>query len=310
MEKEMLMAKLVEIGSGKSANPTLELAELANAPYDAELPVPEVISAVFKVASIERGAEYDYFTIVPTVKTVQTVVDGAVTQTNVVPRSHNTLAFSSYESEEDYVYLSALLEAKYDVVSSAGEDHMEALNRLEVKAVCDLLIAGAVSASNVFTLESGDTAVKFAKLVEMVRSIQKYGKKVIAIAGANAYTDLVLMDSTEDKNREVTPAMAGISQVISVEALTFVKSGTQTVLDADTLILVAVSDSKGNAPGHFVRRKVRSLDGASDKERVIISAGPLMNVGTNRKSAYATWAFEQFGAVLVNKYTVATLSIA
>jgi len=52
--QEELKAKLQEIAvSGASGN-SVELARLANMPYDAEFPIPEVISAIAKTATVDK----------------------------------------------------------------------------------------------------------------------------------------------------------------------------------------------------------------------------------------------------------------
>lgn len=305
--QEELKASIMAIGAQTSANPGLELARLANQPYDAELPVPEMISEVFNVATVERGEDFDYFTQDPETKVVYTVASGSVTQTNVSPDSENELSFSSYDSAEEYVYLDDLLDGKYDPIAVRTDAQQEVLNRLEIKAVCNLLIAGAVAQSNTYAWDSGDTAITPEKIVEMVRSVAKYGTKVVLITGANVTTDVMMLDFAYNKNREVTLAKLGISKHIALEAFQYTHSGTQTILDADKAIVVAVSDSKANKPGHFVRRKMSGAVLGADvgeKERLVFQRGPIMQVGASAKSAISIVTYERFGAVLVNAYTV------
>lgn len=302
--REELQAKL----QGIAANPTgmiNEFAKIANLPYDAELPIPEVISEVAKTETVAKGEDYYYFAISPDGKVITTISNGSLTQTNVTPASENELTFASYSSEEYYVYLEKLLEAKYDVIAQKSADCMESLNRKEVKDVLDALLAAAVARSNTFCLDSGDSELNFKKLVEMVRSVAKYGSKLVLITGGNVTTDGILMDYTEDKEREVTVEKAGIDKWIKLESLTYTHSTTQTVLDPDYAILVATADSANQRCIHFVRRMVNTIDGAGQKERVIVAAGPRIQVGSNPKWAYAIIAMEQYGVVVANTYVVA-----
>jgi len=87
--------------------------------------------------------------------------------------------------------------------------------------------------------------------------------------------------------------------------LTYTHSGSQTVFAADKALLVATSDAEGNRPIQFVRRKVQSLEDAGQKERIIVAAGPRIQVGSNPKWAYAITAMEQYGAVVTNPLCVA-----
>lgn len=309
--KEELTATIQKIARKEIPEGDVLVARLANEPYDAELPVSPVIEAVFNVASVEPGEDFDYFVISPTIKVVYTVVDGSVTQTNISADSHATLSFSDYDSEESYIYLKSLLEGKYDPIALRAEDQQEVLNRLEVKAVTDLLIAGAVSQSNTYAFTSGETKLTFEKIVEMVRSIAQYGTKVVLITGANVTTDVMLMDFDTDKQREATWQKAGISEWFPIEAFAFTHSGSKVVMDADKAIVVAVSDSKKQKPGYFVRRKLATIkmdQTVVNKERLVISDGPAKHVGSNRKLAISILTYELFGAVLTNEYTSAVFN--
>ena len=305
--QEELKAKLQEIAVAGPNGNAYELAKLANLPYDAEMPVPEVISEVAKVASVNKGEDYEYFVQAVETKIVNTISNGSVVQLAVTPGDENDLIFNSYSSDEYYVYVEKLLEAKYDPIATKAEVCMESLNRKEVKDVLDLLIASAEGQSNTFANDSGDSVIDFEKIVDMVRSVAKYGTKLVLISGSDVTTDIVLMDYSEDKNREVTLAKAGVSKWVKIENLVYTHSTSQTVFATDKALLVATSDVKGNRPIHFVRRKINSLDGVGSptKERVIVAAGPRIQVGSNPKWAYAIVAMEQFGAVVTNPFCVA-----
>lgn len=303
--QEELKAKINEIARQGSIDGAYELAKLANVPYDAEVEIPEVISEIAKTDSVAKGEDYEYFTVSPETKRVYTVSDGSVTQTAVTPGSENDLSFDTYDSDEYYVYIEKLLAAKYDALKIKADASMESLDRLEVKTVLDLLITAAEGQSNTFANDSSDDAIDFEKLVEIVRSLAKYGSKLVLISGSNVTTDLMLMDYNDDKNREVSVEKAQISKWIKLEDFTYTHSTSQTVFDADKALIIATSDAANQRPVHFVRRKVTSIDGATEKERVVVVAGPGHFVGASRKLAYSTVAFEQFGAVVTNPYAIA-----
>lgn len=305
MAQEELKAMLQEIAVSGHAGNSMELARLANMPYDAEFPIPPVIDAICKTATVAKGEDYEYFVHAVETKSVYSVVNGTITQTNVTPGSEADLTFSTYESDEYYVYVEKLLEAKYEPIAIKTKTAMESLNRKEIRDVLALGIASAESKSNEFANSSGDSEIDFEKVVEMVRSVAKYGKNLVLVTGADVTTDIVLMDYNEDKNREVSLAKAGIAKHIALETLTYTHSGTITVFPADKALLVAVSDSEGNEPIHFVRRSVASLDGSGDKERIVMASGPGFHAGAVRKWAYAIVVMEQYGAVVVNPFCFA-----
>lgn len=303
--REALEAKLQVIAQGGPEGST-ELAKIANMPYDAELPVPEVIVEVAKTESVAKGEDYYYFAISPDGKVVTTISNGSLTNTNVTPGTEAELTFASFSSEVYNVYLEKLLEAKYDVIAQKTGDCNESLNRKEIRDVMAALFTAADTRNNNFCWDSGDSKIDFEKLVEMVRSVAKYGSKLVLISGGNVTTDLVLMDYSEDKNREVSVEKAGISKWIKIEELTYTHSTTAKVLDADYAILVAVADAANERSIHFVRRKVSTVDGSGQKERVVVVAGPMVSIDTANKWAYKVGMMEQYGVVVANTYPIAS----
>ena len=157
--QEELKAKLQEIAVSGATGNSMELARLANMPYDAEFPIPEVVSAIAKTATVAKGEDYEYFVHDVEVKTVYTVVDGTIIQVNVTPGSETDLVFSTYESPEYYVYVEKLLEAKYEPIAIKTKVAMESLNRKEIKDVLALVIASAESKSNTFANDSGYSVI-------------------------------------------------------------------------------------------------------------------------------------------------------
>jgi len=311
MAQEELKAKLQTIAVSRGEQGMLELARIANMPYDAELPVDNIIEKVANVERVGKGEDYQYFSIGVDTKTVYTITNGGVTQVNVTPDTINDLTFASYNGPAENVYVEKLLEAKYDVMAKAQRKIMEGLNRKEVKDVLDVLIASAEGESQTFSLDSGDTYIKLSKVDEMVTAIEKYGTKLILIAGSTCAGDLRKLNYNEDKNQSIDLKDFGIDEVIKVPAFTYTHSGTQTILAADKMILVAVSDSEGGKPVDFVRRKVADVFAGGDaKERIIVPSGPRLAVGANPKWAYEIAVMEQYGVVQPNPYAVAVFQRA
>ena len=311
--QEELKAQIVAIGRNSVSNPGMEVATLANKPYDAEVPVPEIIKSIFNTASVEPGEDFDYFLITASSKLAYAVVDGSVTQTEITASSEQAMVFSDYDSEESYIYLKAMLEGKYDPIALRAEDQQEVMDRLEIKAVTDLVIAGAVGTGNVFAFTSGEDKFTFEKCVAMVRTVAKYGTKCVLITGADVTTDVMLWDFDNDKNRETSVAKAGISEWHKLEAFAYTEDGEKVIFPADKCLVVAVSDSKKNKPGYFVRRKVDAVamdQGVVAKERLVISSGPAKHVGSSRKLAIGILTYENFGAVLSNVNTCASFKRA
>lgn len=309
--QEALEAKLQDIAIHRGERGAFELARVANMPYDAELPVADVINAVCKVGRVEKGEDYEYFSISPETKTVYTITNGAVTQANVTPDTVNDLTFNSYNGPAENVYIEKLMEAKYSPLAVKQKAIMEALNRKETKDVLDVLIASAEGQSQTFSLDSGETYLKFDKLEEMVRAISKYGKNFVLITGNNVASDVRLLNYNEDKNQAVKLADLGIVDWLVVDNFQYTHSSAQTIMDADKAILVALNDSEDERPVHFVRRKIVDVFNEGEtKERIIVGSGPRLAVGANPKWAYEIAVMEQYGVVQPNPYAVAVFKRA
>lgn len=305
MAAEELAAMLEQI----SANPagTLEMfADLANKPYDAEVGIPDLIQKVCKLKRLEKGAEYKYYPISPTVKTVHTVVNGSVVQTNVSVTSKSTLTLNTYNTPEEYIYLEELLGADYEPIADKTKDAMEVCNRKEVKDVIDVMIASAVGQSQTFHNDSGVTALNIVKLEEMVRAVSVYGSNFALITGSTVGADITFLNYNADKNQPVSLEAVRIKEWINISAFQYTHSTTQTVMAADKAIIVALSDAENERPVHFVRRKVRDIQGGTgEKERIVVNLGPRMQVGADPKMALSIIVAEQYGVVQPNPYATA-----
>ena len=310
--KELMMAKEELKRIARSADPVFEIAKTLGDVYDVELPIPEVIEAIFRTERAEIG-EHVYY-LAPEVadkKVLALTSDCEVTQVKITPRTQTEVTWTDLVSEEYYICIPDLLKADHNVLEFYGESIIEAMDRQEIYAVLQLISAGAVAKGNVYTLDSGKTKFDYPKLVDMARSVAKYGKNLVLITGADVTTDITLMNYDADKNQAVSLEQAGVKTWIPIEELTVdITGSSKTVIPANRAYLVAVSDKKNNKPGIFVRRKVAALGQASDtevisKERIAIMSGNMMNVGSKRKLSKAIAGFEEYSGTLVNSYTIA-----
>lgn len=307
--KEDLQARMKAIGGNPVAN-SVELAKLVGEPYDPELAIADVISAVYNVDSVGIGEDFDYFIVDEDVKEVFAVVNGSVTQTNVDPLTENELTFSPYNTPEYYVYIEKLLRGKHSILAKKRVAIGEALDRIEQYHAINC-IDTAVPVGNDLSLTSGKTKVDWPELVRMVRTVSRYAKpgNFVLITGANVTDDLITMDYDSDKNRAHTVADAGIKSWIPVEEQQVKIGGAATdIIDADVAYLVADSDSMERRAGYFVRQRVSALDNSGEKERLTISSGQLLNVGIARKMALSVLGFEMFGCVVVNSKVLVKLT--
>lgn len=279
--------------------------------YDVELPIPEVIEAVSDVRRANVGEHVYYLAPDTITKTVNILTsDCAVTQEKVTPNTRTELSFTDLISKEEYVCIHDWLKGDHDVLKFYADSINEAMNRQEVYAVLQLLDAGAVATSNTFTLSTGDTTLTYPKLVDMVRSVAKYGRNLVFITGANITTDIMLMDFTANTFRQYGLENLNIKHVPIEELSVTIAGSPTTVLSANVAYLVAVSDSKANKPLLFARRKLDGIQAAdttvdTSKERAIIDTGNLIGVGAVRKFSKGKAGFQEYGCVLLNDNVVA-----
>lgn len=301
-----------------SANREEQLASILNESYDPELPIAEVISAIMNTASAEPHEDVYYFTPTLPVKKVYLLSGNCnVTSEAVSPASKNTLAFTTIVTPDYYICLDELLNGDMNILDLYAEDIQEALNREEIYAVLALVDAAAVARGNVFTLDSGKTKFDFPKLVEMKKAIRKYGKTLVLITGSNVTEDIELLQY--DANKQVPVDIKQVVDMwIPIESLDVTIGGVATdVISDNVAYLVAVSDSKKNKPGYFVRRKIAGaiLAGINDtvmvaKERAVMVTGMVKPVATVEKFAKGIAGLEQVGIVLTNSYTCAKFTRA
>ena len=319
MEKKLLTKEAVEAAQKQmkqiafSANREEQLASVLNESYDPELPVPEMIAAIMNTASAEPHEHVYYFTPTLPVKKVYILSGNCnVTQEAVSPATRNDLAFTTIVTPDYFICLDELLNGDMNILDLYAEDIQEALNREEILAVLRLVDAAAVARGNVFALDSGKLKFDYPKLVEMRKAIRKYGKTLVLITGANVTEDVELMQYDANKYSPINIKDV-VDMWIPLEALDVTVNGSPTVvLDADVAYLVAVSDSKKNKPGYFVRRKIDGsiLSGLQDttmvaKERAVIVTGMNKPVATVEKFAKGIAGLEQVGVVITNSYTCA-----
>jgi len=300
-----------------SANREEQLAMVINQSYDVEAPIADIISAIMNTASVDPFEPVYYFIpALPIKKVYILTTDCNVTHEKVTAGARNLLEMTSLVTPDYWICLHELLQGAYNILDLYAEVIQEALNRYEIYAVLQLLDAAAVAQGNVFALSSGELTLTYPKLVEIKRSIRKYGRKLVLITGANVSDNITLMQYDANKFIPVDIKTV-VDEWYPIEALEVTIDGVATpVINPDVAYLVAVSDIKGNRPGYFIRRKISAevLAGTTDttivaKERAVIVTGMIKAMGTVEKFAKGIAGFEQVGIVITNPYSVAKFEL-
>jgi len=264
-QKKVITEQMLKARGMSDADRELFIARTIGDVYDVEFPIPSVIEKLARVERAEVG-EHVYY-LVPTTKTKEVNIitsDCTITQEKVSPNTRTELSFTDLVSKEVYVCLHDWLKADHDVLTFNADAINEAMNRQEIYTILQLADAGAVSESNTFTLDSGKTKFDYPKLVDMARSIAKYGRDLVLVTGGNITTDIQLMNYDADKNQAVS-IFDVVSAHVPIEELDVDVAGvTKTVISPDVAYLVAVSDSKANRSLVMARRKTVALTAMQD----------------------------------------------
>lgn len=312
-QKKVVAEKMLQAKKLAGTDRELFIARTIGDVYDIELPIPEVIEAIARVERAEVGEHVYYMVPSAITKKVNTITsDCEIEQVKVQANTRTEVTWADLVSEEVYVCLHDWLKADHDVLTFNADAIQEAMDRQEIYSVLQLIDAGAVAESNVYTLDSGKTKFDYPKLVEMARSIAKYGKELVLITGGNVTTDIALLNYDADKNQSVS-IFDLVEKHIPIEELKVtIDSVEKTVLSPDVALLVAVADSAKNRSLLVARRKTEQLTEMADtqmadqaKERVIVSSGNGINVADKRKYAKGFFGAEEYSATSLNDKTYA-----
>ena len=228
-----------------------------------------------------------------------------VTQTKVTPGTRTEVSYVELTSPDFYICLKDFVAGDYDALAVFTDEAHEMVDRYEIKNVITLLDAAAIANSNTFTLDSDKEALDYPKLVEMVRAVAKYGTDLVLLAGANIWTDFMLMDYLANTFRKYGAEEANV-QVIPIETQTLDidASGQEVVLDADTAYLVATSDRKQNRPVQLARRMLEITTDKADttatrQDRIVIESGNMKHIGSSPTLTRGRVMYEHFFATVI-----------
>jgi len=309
-QKTVLSEKMKEARNYSDADRELFIAKTIGDVYDVELPIPEVIDAIARFERVGRGEHLYYLAPETVTKKVRTLTSGCnLTETAVTPSSRTEVTWTDLVSEKIYVCLQDWLQGDHDVLTFNADMIQEAMDRQEIYAVLALVDAGAITVSNTHTIRSGETKFVFPDLVDMAREVAPYGRNLVLITGGTVTTDVMLLNYDANKNQAVS-IYDVVDKHIPIESLAVTINGSSTtVMSATKAYVVAVSDAKKNRPLLVARRQTAELANSFDtemkpasKERIVISTGNEINIGSNSKIAKGFVGFEEYSATALNDY--------
>lgn len=310
-EKTQVIAAMKALATEPSAEKRERvMATTLNFAYDEEMPIAKPLERIANFTRIGNRPEENRFYVIKPFgvdKDIYILDSTCVpTQTKVTPGVRTEVTHAEVSSPDFYVCLNDFVSGDYDALAVYTDNAHEMVDRYEIKYCIDLLDAAAVANSNVFTLDSDKTALDYPKLVEMVRTVAKYGTDLVILAGANIWTDFMLMDYLANTYRKYGAAEAGVEVIpIETQTLDVDASGQEVVLDADTAYLVATSDRMQNRPLQLARRMLDvAANTASDttavkQDRIVIESGFTKHIGSSPTLTKGRIMYEHFFASLI-----------
>ena len=172
----------------------LEIARIIGEPKDPRKPYSDIVSAVCEVDSADPNEYVYYFDVLFDTDYVISTIASGTTQTAVTPDTPSLLSFVDLATNEYYVKLTDLANAKERVLGRKKITINRALNAIETQKVVDLLDAAAIARGNLNDLRSGETTFNYRYVVDMIDQVIDYADKYVLVAGSAIDKDLKLMD--------------------------------------------------------------------------------------------------------------------
>lgn len=312
--------ELAQFRQDLTVNPQMAIARVMGQPFDPRVPFTSLISAVCDVETVD-GRDYTYYhsALLPTNKVIVTnAATGTLSETAVSPQTPTVLTFSPYNTENFYITLTALLDAKEDTIARKKKDIEVSMNLNEEWLVMNTLQTLAGDAGNDVYYDSGTARYTYKVFIDQLEQVRDYGSNFTLIKGSTIQSDMLKWDWDDNKNVSIYQAYnrLNVTEIdVPLAAKVTRDSTVKQVVEADNAFLVA-RDSNIPAPVLFVRQQMTPVQGLPSvimeqgerPQRAIISGGVPINNGTNNLLAYSLVGFEQLVVAGINKYAVSAYS--
>lgn len=292
----------------------LECARIIGEPRDPRRPYPLLVE---KLCDTDTAAPNEYvyqFDVLQDTDKIITTVANGMTTTAVTPDTPALLTFVNLATDEYWVKVTDLADAKERVLARKKATINRALNVEENYQIIQLASAAATSAGNLNDLRSGDTRFNYGYLVDMIDQVIDYSEDYVLVAGTQIDKDVKLWDWTDNKYHSMVEAFndLGIELVRINQTLTR-DGAAAAILAPTTAYLCGTKTEKPGKPFLFVRKQMSGMEDIGGFEKnaegdvperwTYISPNPVVVSGT-RHLAVAVVGYEQYVAATQNLYAV------
>ncbi len=289
----------------------LEIARIIGEPRDPRRPYPLLVEKVCDTDTADPNEYVYYFDVLQdTDKVISTIASG-MTTTAVTPDTPALLSFTDLATDEYWVKLTDLANAKERVLARKTATINRALNAEENYQVVQLMDAAAISAGNLNDLRSGETSFKYSHLMDMIDQVIDYSEGYVLVAGTQIDKDIKLWDFIDNKYHSMIEAFNDLGiEVVRVNQ-NVTRDGAATAVMASTrAYLAGTRTEKPGKPLLFVRKRINEIDtlggmiskaGEGIERWVIVSPNPVI-VSSTRHLAVGIVGYENYVAATQNLY--------
>ena len=290
---------------------SLELARIIGEPRDPRRPYPLLVEKLCDTdTAMPDEYVYQFDVLLDTDKVISTVANG-MTTTAVTPDSPVLLTFTDLATDEYWVKLTDLANAKERVLARKKATINRALNAEENYQIVQLMDAAAISAGNLNDLRSGETSFHFGHLIDMIDQVIDYSENYVLTAGTQIDKDIKLWDWKDNKYHSMVEAFNDLGiEVVRINQNVTRDGSATNVLASTRCYLSGTVTEKPGKPFLFVRKQLNQLEtlgamitqaGEGIERWVIVSPNPVV-VSSTRHLAVGIVGYEQYSAATQNLY--------
>ncbi len=289
----------------------LEIARIIGEPRDPKRPYPHLVDKVCDTDTADPNEYVYYFDVLTDTDKIITTVANGMTTTAVTPDTPVLLTFTDLATDEYWIKLTDLANAKERTLARKTATINRALNAEENYQVIQLMNAAAISAGNLNDLRSGETTFTYSHLIDMIDQVIDFSENYVLVAGTQIDKDIKLWDFKDNKYHSMIEAFNNLGIELTRVNQSVTRDGAATnVLASTTAYLAGTKTEKPGKPLLFVRKRISEIDtlggmiskaGEGIERWVIVSPNPVIVSGT-RHLAVGIVGYENYVAATQNPY--------
>ena len=291
----------------------LELARIIGEPRDPRRPYPLLVEKLCDTDTADPNEYvYQFDVLLDTDKVISTVASG-MTTTAVTPDTPALLSFTDLATDEYWVKITDLANAKERTLGRKKATINRAMNAEENYQIVQLLDAAAITAGNLNDLRSGETTFTYSHLIDMIDQVIDYSENYVLTCGTQIDKDIKLWDFKDNKYHSMIEAFNDLGiEVVRINQSVTRDGAATNVLASTRAYLAGTVTEKPGKPLLFVRKRMNEIErlggvisesGDQAERLVFVNPNPVI-VSSTRHLAVAIVGYEQYVAATQNLYAI------